>query len=292
MNLSYQQANNFLTALIQNVNHKIVLHTNRENLDLNIINTANLSEFFNEYEQLANLTNMINSIQSNLTVMRQNYSEFLIGFDLSELSNLANMSQKLLHEVSKSLGNTIAIDNLKINIENKDRDISDLKFSLEMISSRQIFNNKISSQENDKDKVNNTQLDGAIFDKILNLGSEINLVNFKLKTLEKIQELQKEKNLFLKQLSLLNLPNITNIDNLTVKKAEKRILELTFRVNDAVTQIRNFSQPEDVIQMIKSPELVLLNSKNFDESIKFVCYLTIIGFLILTFISFLIPYKK
>ena len=118
------------------------------------------------------------------------------------------------------------------------------------------------------------------------------MVNFKLKTLEKIQELQKEKNLFLKQLSLLNLPNITNIDNLTVKKAEKRILELTFRVNDAVTQIRNFSQPEDVIQMIKSPELVLLNSKNFDESIKFVCYLTIIGFLILTFISFLIPYKK
>ena len=57
-----------------------------------------------------------------------------------EYANLANFSQKLLHELSKDLGNTVAIDTLNINILNKDRDIEDLKESLESLTSGQSVN--------------------------------------------------------------------------------------------------------------------------------------------------------
>ena len=100
LNLTYEQANNFLVSLSKNVNEKILLRSNRENLGLNTINTKALDTYFNTYEQLARYTNMINTIQNNIGIMLKNYEDILIGIDLSEYANLANISQKLLHELS------------------------------------------------------------------------------------------------------------------------------------------------------------------------------------------------
>ena len=293
LNLSYEQANNFLTTLIEIVNKKILLRTNRGKLNLNLINTKDINLYFNRYEKLSYLANMINSIQSNLTVMRQNYEELLHGIDLSEYNNLADMSQKLLHELSKSLGNTIAIDSLKVSILNKDRDIKDLKYSLEILNSDKLSLNDSEDQKNNDDTTtNNTQLDGAVFDKILNIGSQIGLINFKLETLSKIQNLQIERNLLIKQNDLLNLPVQVDSRELSIENVAERIKILSHKVNEGVLQIRNFTQPKAAVQIIKNPELVELNSKNISELIKFVCILTLIGFFIISFISFLSPYKK
>ena len=292
LNISFEQANNFLTALIQNVNNKILLRTNREKLNLKMINTKNLDVYFNEYEQLSRLTNMINSIQSNLNVMRKNYEELLLGIDLSEYNNLADMSQKLLHELSKNLGNTNAIDSLNINILNKDRDIEDLKYSLEILNPEQLLSNISGNKQNNDETTNNTQLDGEVFEKILVIGSEISLTNFKLDTLSKIQSLQQEKNLLIKQIDLLNLPISIQRKSFTNESVEKKIRNLTNDVNEAVMQIRNFTQPKVAVRILKNPELVLLNSKNINELIKIVGILTLVGLFIISFISFLIPYKK
>jgi hypothetical protein len=293
LNISYEQANNFLVSLIQNVNKKILVRTNRETLNLKIINTKNLNKYYNNSEKLARLTTVINSVQSNLTVM-QNYDELLHGIDLDEYFDLTNITQKLLYEFSKSLGNTIALDSLEINILNKERDITDLKYSLNVLKtdrSLKINNDSISKQNSDE-ITNNTQLDGAIFDKILDIGSEISMTKFRLETISKIQKLQQERNMIIQQIELLNLPIEFDEKNYKIKNVEERIKLLANDVNDSIVRIRNFTQPKAAVLILKKPELVVLNSKNISELIKYVGIYTLIGFFIISFILFLIPYKK
>ena len=293
LNISYDQAYNFLISLTKNVNEKILLRTNREKLDLNTINTRDFENYFNTYEQLARYTDMINTIQNNISIMRRNYEDLLIGTDLSEFANLANISQKLLYELSKNLGNTIAIDTLNINILNKNRDIEDLKESLEILNSEQSVNiNTGESKDIDEKITNNTQLDGAIFDKILNLGSEISLITFRLNTISKIQTLQSERNSLIKQKDLLDLPMELGQDNLTVDNVGNRIKLLSYKLNEVIKQVRNFTQPKAALEIIKNPELVELNSKTTIKMVTHIAILSLLGFCILSIFSLLLPYRK
>ncbi|MBD1136929.1 hypothetical protein IDH35_04915 [Pelagibacterales bacterium SAG-MED49] len=294
LSMSYEQANDFLITLTDSVNEKILLRTNRENLNLNSINTKDFENYFNTYEQLARYTDMINTIQTNVSIMRRNYEDLLIGIDLSEYSNLANISQKLLYELSKNLGNTIAIDTLNINISNKNRDIEDLKESLEILNSEQSVNINTGKQKNiDEQMTNNTtQLDGAIFDKILNLGSEVSLITFRLNTLSKIQILQSERNALIKQKDLLDLPMQLGQEELTIENVGKRIKLLSYKLNELIKQVRNFTQPRAALEVIKNPELVVLKSRTIIKMATHITILTLLGFFILSIFSLLLPSRK
>ena len=100
-----------------------------------------------------------------------------------------------------------------------------MKESLEILNSEQSVNINTGKQKNiDEQMTNNTtQLDGAIFDKILNLGSEVSLITFRLNTLSKIQILQSERNALIKQKDLLDLPMQLGIEELTIENVGKRI---------------------------------------------------------------------
>ena len=294
LSMSYEQANNFLITLTDSVNKKILLRTNRENLNLSTINTKDYKNYFNTYEQLARYTDMINTIQTNVSVMQRNYEDLLIGIDLGEYSNLANISQKLLYELSKNLGNTIAIDTLNINISNKNRDIEDLKESLEILNSEQSVNINTGKQKNiDEQMTNNTtQLDGAIFDKILNLGSEVSLITFRLNTLSKIQILQSERNALIKQKDLLDLPMQLGQEELTIENVGNRIKLLSYKLNELIMHVRNFTQPRAALEVIKNPELVVLNSRITIKMATHIAILTLLGFFILSIFSLLLPSRK
>jgi len=294
LSMSYEQASNFLITLTDSVNKKILLRTNRENLNLSSINTKDFKNYFNTYEQLARYTDMINTIQTNVSIMRRNYEDLLIGIDLGEYSNLANISQKLLYELSKNLGNTIAIDTLNINISNKNRDIEDLKESLEILNSEQSVNINTGKQKNiDEQMTNNTtQLDGAIFDKILNLGSEVSLITFRLNTLSKIQILQSERNALIKQKDLLDLPMQLGQEELTIENVGKKIKLLSYKLNELIKQVRNFTQPRAALEVIKNPELVVLSSRTAIKMATHIAILTLLGFFILSIFSLLLPSRK
>jgi hypothetical protein len=293
LGMSYEQSNNFLISLTNNVNEKILLRTNREKLNLHIINTKNFDEYFNTYEQLSHYTDVINSIQNNIIIMRNNYEDLLIDADLGEYANLANFSQKLLHELSKDLGNTVAIDTLNINILNKDRDIEDLKESLESLTSGQSVNINTREQKNiDESITNTTQLDGAIFDKILNIGSEINLIAFRLNTMAKIQNLQSERNVLIMQKDLLNLPMKLGQHNLSVDNVGARIKLLSSDLNELIKQVRNFTQPKAALEVLKNPELVVLDNSTKNKMLKNITILSLLGFLILSIFSLLLPSRK
>jgi len=204
---------------------------------------------------------------------------------------IANISQKLLYETSKKLGNNIAIDTLDIEIDNKNREIEDLTNSFQVLNASQFPKVVSSDQENntnDNSSTNTTQLDGAVFDKILSIGSLLELNDFRLETTSKIQTLQIQRSDLFKQKAYLNLPLEIPIEDLNIIEIGKKINLLSKLVNDAIEQVRTFTQSKAAVVIINNAVLVDLNS-NKKNQIKYVLILSVLGFLILSIISIVRP---
>ena len=291
LNLSTEQSKQILKELVENVNKKILSRTNRDNIGLQIIDTYSADLNYSEYEQLDRLSTMIGSIQSNLSILSNNYGDLLSELDLTNLTSLANISQKLLYETSKKLGNTIAIDSLNIEIDNKDKEIEDLINSFKVLNTSQLPEVVSSGQKNNTNEnssTNTTQLDGAIFDKILSIGSLLELNDFRLETIQKIQTLQKQRNSIIKQKEYLDLPSQIPLEDLNLINIGERIKILANIINDAIAQVRTFTQPKAAVEIVSDIELVNLNSNKKDLG-KYVLILSVLGFLILSIISILRP---
>ena len=294
LNISVAQAKNFIISLSETINQNLLLRSSREDNSITLIKTDNIKiNYLNENEVISRLSNIINSAQRNISIMKTEYTSLLKNYDLDNLSTLTNISQKLLYEISKKLGNTIAIDTLNVRINQKERDIEDLKSSLEYLDNQKI-QSFATSQNNSSNEAsgNITQLDAEVFDKILSIGSVLNLNSFKLNTVEKIQELQQEKSDLIKQKELLNLPLQYDFKTTNLDVVSKRVIFLAEEVNKVNSQILDMTEPKSAFEIIKNPELIELNSKEITDYIKIILILTILSFFIISFISILIPAKK
>ena len=297
LNISVEQAKNFIVNLSKTINKNLLLRTSRENNEITLIDTASIKiNYLNENEEIARLSNIVNSAQRNISVMKTTYSSLLKNYDLENLTTLANISQKLLFELSKKLGNSIAIDTLNVSINQKERDIEDLKSSLEYLDNQKIeaFGSTNQNSSSNEASGNITQLDAEVFDKILSIGSVLNLNSFRLSTVQKIQQLQQEKSDLINQKELLNLPFYYDIDLKLnpLDAVSKRVISLGEEINKVSSQILDMTEPKSAFEIIKNPELIALNSKPVTEYIKIILILTILSFLIISFISILIPAKK
>ena len=295
LNISVAQAKNLIVSLSETINKNLLLRSSRESNAITIINSDNIkTNYLNENEEIARLSNIVNSAQRNISVMKTRYSSLLKNYDLENLTTLANISQKLLYEISKRVGNTIAIDTLNIRINQKERDIEDLKSSLEYLNDQKIETFGSTNQNNSSNEAsgNITQLDAEVFDKILSIGSVLNLNSFRLSTVQKIQQLQQEKSDLINQKELLNLPFYFDIEKYDLDTVSKRVIFLGEEVNKVNSQILDLTEPKSAFEIIKNPELIELNSKPVTEYIKIILILTILSFLIISFISILIPAKK
>ena len=295
LNISVAQAKNFIISLSETINNNLLLRSSREDNLITLIKTDNIKiNYLNENEVISRLSNIVNSAQRNISVMKTTYSSLLKNYDLENLTTMANISQKILHGFSRNIGNTIAIDTLNINIKQKERDIEDLKSSLKFLENQNIETLRSSSENNSSNAAsgNITQLDAEVFDKILSIGSVLNLNSFKLNTVEKIQQLQQEKSDLIYQKELLNLPFQYEFESVDLDKISERILILADKVNKVNSQILDMTEPKAAFEIIKNPELIELNSKEIIEYIKTILILTILSFFIISFISILIPAKK
>lgn len=291
LNLSTEQSKQILKVLVENVNKKILSRTNRDNIGLQIIDTYSADVNYSEYEQLDRLSTMIGSIQSNLSILSNNYGDLLSDLDLTNLTSLANISQKLFYETSKQLGNNIAKDSLNIEIAAKDQEIEDLINSFKVLNTAQLPEVVSSGQKNNTNEnssTNTTQLDGAIFDKILSIGSLLELNDFRLETIQKIQTLQLQRNSIIKQKEYLDLPSQIPLEDLNLINIGEKIKILSNIINNAILQVRNFTQPKAAVEIVSDIELVNLNSNKKDQR-KYVLILSVLGFLILSIISILRP---
>ena len=291
LNLSTEQSKQILKVLVENVNKKILSRTNRDNIGLQIIDTYSADVYYSEYEQLDRLSTMIGSIQSNLSILSNNYGDLLSDLDLTNLTSLANISQRLFYETSKQLGNNIAKDSLNIEIAAKDQEIEDLINSFKVLNTAQLPEIVSSGQKNNTNEnssTNTTQLDGAIFDKILSIGSLLELNDFRLETIQKIQTLQQQRNSIIKQKEYLDLPSQIPLEDLNLINIGEKIKILANIINDAIAQVRAFTQPKAAVEIVSDIELVNLNSNKKDQG-KYVLILSVLGFLILSIISILRP---
>jgi len=291
LNLSETQAQNLILDLTKIINEKISQNTNREDIKLIILNN-NINNDSSEFEKLDSLTNNISSLQSNLSILYNNYPEILFNYDLNNILNQANFTQLLLFKLSNTMGNDLAIDKLNIDINSKERMVRSLKESLEYLNINDKFslNSEFNQQSNNSSST--TQLDGEVFDKILSIGSELELNSFKLETISKIQETEMNKNDLIKQKELLLMPISISEIELNIENIDRRLNKLSKTVNEMIYQVRSFTEPKKPITIVKNPELSIENSVNLNQIVKLVSILSILAFFILSFISFLLPAKK
>lgn len=295
LNLSAEQAKNLIVSLTKTVNENLLLRSSREENLISIIETKNIKKnFINNSEQIERLSNIINSSQKNISEMKSKYRSLLKNYDLENLSTLANISQKILYEISTRIGSSFTVDNLNVHISKKERDINDLKSSLEFLDNQKIETLRSSNQNGDKSETsgNITQLEAEVFDKILSIGSVLDLNTFRLQTVEKIQQLQREKSNLINQKELLNLPHFKNGENYDLNSTSEKIIFLAKEVNKVYSQILDMTEPKSAVEIIKNPELIDLNSKPIFEYAKIILILTILAFLIISFSSILISTKK
>ena len=291
LNLSETQAQNLILDLTKIINEKISQNTNREDIKLIILNN-NINNDSSEFEKLDSLTNNISSLQSNLSILYNNYPEILFNYDLNNILNQANFTQLLLFKLSNTMGNDLAIDKLNIDINSKERMVRSLKESLEYLNINDKFslNSEFNQQSNNSSST--TQLDGEVFDKILSIGSELELNSFKLETISKIQETEMNKNDLIKQKELLLMPISISKIELNIENIDRRLNKLSKTVNEMIYQVRSFTEPKKPITIVKNPELSIENSVNLNQIVKLVSILSILAFFILSFISLLLPGKK
>jgi len=291
LNLSETQAQNLILDLTKIINEKISQNTNREDIKLIILNN-NINNDSSEFEKLDSLTNNISSLQSNLSILYNNYPEILVNYDLNNILNQANFTQLLLFKLSNTMGNDLAIDKLNIDINSKERMVRSLKESLEYLNINDKFslNSEFNQQSNNSSST--TQLDGEVFDKILSIGSELELNSFKLETISKIQETEMNKNDLIKQKELLLMPISISEIELNIDNIDRRLDKLSKTVNEMIYQVRSFTEPKKPITIVKNPELIIENSVNSNQIVKLVSILSILAFFILSFISLLLPGKK
>ena len=291
LNLSATQAQNLILDLTKIINEEISQNTNREDIKLMIINN-NINNDSSEFEKLDSLTNNISSLQSNLSILYNNYPEILLNYDLNNILNQANFTQLLLFKLTNTMGNDLAIEKLNIDINSKERMVRSLKESLEYLNINDKFslNSEFNQQSNNSSST--TQLDGEVFDKILSIGSELELNSFKLETISKIQETEMNKNDLIKQKELLLMPISISKSELNIENINRRLNKLSKTVNEMINQVRSFTEPKKPITIVKNPELSIENSVNLNQIVKLVSILSILAFFILSFISFLLPAKK
>jgi len=295
LNLSEEQAKNLIISLSKTVNKNLIFRSSREENSITLIETDNIKkDFIDNNELIARLSNIINSSQRNISIMKSRFSPLLKNYDLDNLSTVANISQKILYEISKELGSTLTIDTLNVNIQQKERDIEDLKNSLEFLNNQKIETYSASNQNGNTSEAtgNITQLDAEVFDKILSIGNILNLNSFRLTTVEKIQTLQKEKSDLLKQKELLNLPYNDNGGKYDLDTVSEKIIFLAKEVNKVHSQILDMTEPKSAFEIIKNPELIKLNSKSITAYAQIILILTVLAFFIISLIAILIPAKK
>ena len=295
LNLSEEQAKNLIISLSKTVNENLIIRTSREENSITLIETDNIKKnFIDSNELIARLSNIINSSQRNISIMKSRFSSLLKNYDLDNLSTVANISQKILYEISKELGSTLTIDTLNVNIRQKERDIEDLKNSLEFLDNKKIETYSTSNQNSNSSETtgNITQLDAEVFDKILSIGNILNLNSFRLTTVEKIQTLQKEKSELLKQKELLNLPYNENDGKYDLDSVIEKIVFLAKEVNKVNSQILDMTEPKSAFEIIKNPELIKLNSKSITAYAQIILILTVLAFFIISLITILSTAKK
>ena len=291
MNLTNLQAKNFIKTLVRDVNKNILVNSARQDLGLKIIDTSSYSLRSNESEQLSRLFHISNGVRDNILELNK-YSNILIRTDLAKITNLAEITQRILFQLSTKMGNTNSIDTLKLNVEEIDRNLKDISETLDYIDNRKYQTSEIkNSFSGSEPKI---QIDDKLFDTILSIGNTVSLSEYVQEILIKKNILQQKKNNILTQISSIQLNYDYDLKDLTIESAEKRIVEVANEVNGAILQLRSIINPKQAVEFVQNPEIVLIDtSKKFlNGIIKVVLTLSIISFLCLSFITFLLNPKS
>jgi len=290
LNLNAKQAINIVNKLVDNVNENLQKHTSDPNNKMYKIDTSIFDLDRDNSELIIIFSDILRSIEYNLTAMKS-YQSLLIDVDLVKMQTLTNIAKKILLETSKLVGSTYSSEVLNLQLVTAERNIEDLKKTLIDLDKSTALSTAKYDDVNVK-SVDNIALNGDMFKTILSIGGELQLNEFRIETLRKIQLFQLERSVLLTERELLKLPFEYTRTDLSLKNISERIFKLTEDVNRAIDQIYKFTQPKKAVEFIRNPELVDYNSNNDTDTKKIILILSLISFFCLSFVAFLLPMSK
>ena len=290
LNLNDKQAINFIKKLVNSANNNIQKYTTSSDNKLNKIDTKIFDLKGDNSELIIIFTNILRSIEKNIAELKD-YKNILVNIDLEKMSTFATISKKILMETSTLVGSTYALEVLNLEIITIERNIKDLKNSL-LVIDRVTASSEDNYDITEKKSSINIALDGDTFKSILSIGSALQLNEFRVETLKKIQNLQLEQTKLLNEKELLKLPFEYTYEDLSLENISARVLGLTKEINIAIAQVYKFTQPKRAIQFISNPEVIKTNEELIHTSLKNSLILSLLGFFCLSFMAFLMPRKN
>ena len=290
LNLDDKQGINIINKLVGDVNKNIQKHTTNSTNRLNKIDVNIFDPDRDSSELIIIFSDILNSIEYNITQLG-NYKDILVDIDIAKMATLTNISKRILVETSKKLGSTYSAEVLNLEIMTVERNINDLKNSLRNLERSPTTSKENYNMSTTKKTIDTVALDGDLFNTILKIGGAMELNEFRLETLAKIQEVQLKQNLLLEQKELLKMPFDT-LQDLSLKNISTRILGLTEEVNRAIDQVYKFTQPKNVVHFLRNPETVNDNKKLTASYKRIAAILSLISFFCLSFIAILLPGKS
>ena len=291
LNLSDKQAINIVNKLVNDVNNNLQKHSTIPNNGLQKIDTGLFDLNTDNSELIIIFSNVLRTIEDNIAEM-QNYKSILVDVDLIKIKTLANISKRILMETSKLVGSTYSSEILDLELETAKRNIKDLKSSLlDLDSSTALNPDNYNNLNSEQKPIDNFALDGDIFNTILSIGGALQLNEFRLETLRKIQDQQLSQSLLLSQKELMKLPFEYTRKDLSLKNISQRILKLSIEINGAINQVHRFTQPIKAVHFLKNPTTVN-EDKKFPPLKNIAAILFFISFFCLSFIAILLPRKN
>ena len=292
LNLSDKQAINIIDKLVNEVNKNLREYTAKADNKLSIIDTKLVNLGRDKSELIVIFINILKSIEKNIAEMKK-YDHLLVDIDLEKMSTLLEISKKILQETSKLVGSTYSSEILNLELKTIDRNIENLKNSLLDLERSTAFSaDNYKNNDSEKESIDNIALDKDVFNTILSIGGALQLNEFRLETLTKIQNFQLEKSLLLSEKEFLELPYRYTRKDLSLEIITGRVLELTKDVNRAVTQVYKFSRPKKAVHFLRNPEIVNEDKELISFKIRFATILSVIGFFLISFIAILLPRKS
>tara|TARA_Y100000389_G_scaffold197488_1_gene232179 strand:+ start:909 stop:2285 length:1377 start_codon:yes stop_codon:yes gene_type:complete len=295
LDLSSQEAIDFIIKFSEIVNNHLLLTTVREkSSDLSSISVFDYKHIDSDgvLEKMMQYIDILDNIKRSIFILNNKYRQLLSNFDLEALKSETNITQIYLFELSKNLQISYPFDTLDISINKKERDIEDLKTSLEFIQNEKSQINSENRNISDEKSINTTSLNSEVLDRILSIGSQLNNNVFRLKTLTKIQEVQSQKSDLLAQKELIELPSQFSQEDLDIEKIGKSIFIISGEINKAIEQVRELVRPNSIIQFTSNPSIFDSNLKDMKDYIKINLALAVIAFFCISIIALLLPNRN
>ena len=275
------QAEFLLNSLIDEFNKKTSQDIDLQETGLFILNTITEVEFDNPnllFEKLA-------AIRSNLTIIREQFSELVTATDFSVLTTNLNQFDKYLYQSSNLDSDEFTI-RLQSKIEVIDSKLTSLYEILKIVQNNQSQQNLLSPGVGENSTI--AQINNDSIQSLLSLGKELSGVDLINETAQEIKSLSFEKAELQSQLALNEKLKNNLLPSEQIKS--QQINNLILQINALTKKVIEEKNPDRYLSITTPPLFYSDQAQSLEQFSKYLMVLIVLSILI-TFIYYILRFQ-